>query len=110
MAWAVATCFFWSAVLSLTFPSMLDTFDVTGSFCFYAGLNVLAFIMIWLFVPETSKLSLEELDSVFDVPTKEFQAHNWNRVLPHWWKTTILRQKLPPLEPLLSHRKVEHDM
>lgn len=104
MAWAVATCFFWSAVLSLTFPSMLDTFDVTGSFCFYAGLNVVAFVMIYLFVPETSKLSLEELDSVFEVPTKEFQAYNRNKVLPHWWKTTVLRRKLPALEPLRSQK------
>lgn len=53
MSWAVATCLFWAAALSITFPRMLDVFTPTGAFGFYAGLNVMAFCMIFLFVPET---------------------------------------------------------
>lgn len=34
-AWAVATCFFWSAVLSLTFPSLLADAGPVGAFGFY---------------------------------------------------------------------------
>jgi hypothetical protein len=36
MAWAVATCFFWSSVLSVTFPTPLQKFTVVGAFGFYA--------------------------------------------------------------------------
>jgi MFS family permease len=36
MAWAVATCFFWSSILSLTFPTLLDKFHTVGAFGFYA--------------------------------------------------------------------------
>ena len=70
MAWAVATCLFWAAVLSITFPRMLsamsgespsyamkqlhtDSRVAPGAFGFYAALNVTAFVMIFLFVPET---------------------------------------------------------
>ena len=53
MGWAVATCLFWAAVLGLTFPKILQAFTPTGAFGFFAGLNILALIMIFLWVPET---------------------------------------------------------
>ncbi|KAL8879056.1 MAG: hypothetical protein Q9192_008313, partial [Flavoplaca navasiana] len=39
MSWAVATCLFWAAVLSITFPRLLRAFHPVGAFSFYAGLN-----------------------------------------------------------------------
>ena len=84
MGWAVATCLFWAAVLSISFPAILAAFTPTGAFGFYAGyeedvhrtfgalanesrrLNVIAFFMIFLFVPETKQRTLEELDSIFE--------------------------------------------
>jgi hypothetical protein len=36
MAWAVATCLFWAAVLSITFPRMLRALTSQGAFGFYA--------------------------------------------------------------------------
>lgn len=53
MGWAVATCLFWAAVLGLTFPRILDAFTPTGAFGFFAGLNIVAFVWIFLWVPET---------------------------------------------------------
>ena len=53
MGWAVATCLFWAAVLGLTFPKILDAFTPTGTFGFFAGLNMIAFVWIFLWVPET---------------------------------------------------------
>lgn len=41
------------SALSLTFPSLLAKITPTGAFCFYAGLNILAFVLILLLVPET---------------------------------------------------------
>jgi hypothetical protein len=58
MAWAVATCLFWAAVLSITFPRMVGAMTVTGAFGFYAGLNLIAFCMIFLFLPETKQRTL----------------------------------------------------
>lgn len=31
---------------------------ITGAFCFYAGLNVTAFVMIFFLVPETKQRTL----------------------------------------------------
>ncbi len=54
MSWAVATNLFYASVLSITFPRMLGVLGSTGAFAFYAGLNMLAFVMIFLLVPGTS--------------------------------------------------------
>lgn len=77
MAFTVGVSTFWASVLSITFPRLLQTFTPTGgtrtplficwlgrlfsypfliwvvilAFGFYAGLNVIAFVMIFLFVP-----------------------------------------------------------
>jgi MFS family permease len=86
MSWAVATNNFWAAVLSLTFPRMLQVLGPTGSFGFYAGLNVIALVMIFLFLPETKEKSLEELDLVFGVSTRRHASHQMGEVLPWWIK------------------------
>lgn len=36
MGWAVATCLFWAAVLSISFPRILAAFTSVGAFGFYA--------------------------------------------------------------------------
>ena len=72
MSWAVAICFGGSAILSLTFPPMLKAFGVTGSFCFYAGLNVMALIMIFFFVPETKVSSFPNTVLSFPAPSLPF--------------------------------------
>jgi hypothetical protein len=53
MSWAVATNNFWAAVLALTFPRMLRAMTPQGAFGFYAALNMLAFFMIFFWLPET---------------------------------------------------------
>ncbi|KZF19963.1 hypothetical protein L228DRAFT_214301 [Xylona heveae TC161] len=100
MAWAVATCLFWAAVLSITFPAMLSALTVTGSFCFYAGLNVIALCMIFLFVPETKQRTLEELDYIFAVPTRTHVHHQLTKALPYFFKRYVFFNKDAVLEPL----------
>lgn len=46
MSWAVATNNFWASVLSLTLPTMLRVMKAQGVFGFYAGLNIVALIMM----------------------------------------------------------------
>jgi hypothetical protein len=73
MGLAVAVNLFWAAVLGITLLRMLRVFGILvsspvsnsilflfihlqkGAFVFYAGLNVVAFCMIFLFVPETKQ-------------------------------------------------------
>ncbi|KAL2003984.1 hypothetical protein VTN02DRAFT_1280 [Thermoascus thermophilus] len=93
MAWAVATNNFWASVLSLTFPYMLRAFTSQGAFGFYAGLNVIALILIFLFVPETKQRSLEELDYVFAVPTRTHAKYQLTKVLPWWIRRYIFWRK-----------------
>jgi hypothetical protein len=72
---------------------MLNAMTPTGAFGFYAGLNVCAFCMIFLFVPETKQRTLEELDYIFAVPTRTFICHQLFSVLPWWFRRYILRRK-----------------
>ena len=100
MAWAVATCLFWAAVLSISFPRIIRAFTVTGAFGFYAGLNVIAFIMIFFTVPETKQRTLEELDYVFGVPSRTFAKYQVSKTLPYWLKRYVLFKKGTRIEPL----------
>lgn len=104
MSWAVATNNFWAAVLALTFPRMLQALGATGSFGFYAGLNVVALIAIFLFLPETKERSLEELDYIFAVPTTRHASYQVTEVLPWWCKKWLLFQKPGPAPQLYSNR------
>ncbi|KAL8692978.1 MAG: hypothetical protein Q9218_002095 [Villophora microphyllina] len=100
MSWAVATCLFWASVLSITFPRLLRAFHPVGAFAFYAGLNVTALVLIFLFVPETKQRTLEELDYVFAVPTRTHMNYQVSKALPWWFKRYVLRRNIGPLEPL----------
>ena len=100
MSWAVATCLFYAAVLSITFPRLLRAFGVVGAFGFYAGLNVLAFCLIICFVPETKQRTLEELDYVFAVPTRVHVRYQLTKAVPYWFKRYVFFQKSAKLEPL----------
>ncbi|CRL17822.1 Sugar/inositol transporter [Penicillium camemberti] len=99
MSWAVATCLGWAAVLGITFPKMLSTMTATGAFGFYAGLNVTAMVMIFLWVPETKQRTLEELDYIFAVPTRVHMKYQVTKALPYWFRRYIFRQNVE-LEPL----------
>lgn len=100
MGWAVATCLFWAAVLGITFPLILNRFTPPGAFFFYAGLNVIAFVLIFFFVPETKQRTLEELDYIFGVPGKRFIDYQVHKAVPWWWKRWVLMNKNAKLEPL----------
>ncbi|KAF2663404.1 MFS transporter [Microthyrium microscopicum] len=100
MSWAVATNNFWGSILSLTLPRMLRAFKPVGVFGFYAGMNFLAFWMIFFWLPETKQRTLEELDYVFAVPTRTHMKYQTGTVAPYWVKRYILRRKGMP-EPSL---------
>ncbi|KAL4816992.1 hypothetical protein BDW67DRAFT_161247 [Aspergillus spinulosporus] len=95
MAWAVCINNTFAGVLSLTFPRMKTVMTPTGAFGFYAGLNLIAWVMIFCFVRETKQLTLEELDQVFSVSTKEFLKHETTVWLPYFIRRHVFRQNIP---------------
>ncbi|KAL8838540.1 MAG: hypothetical protein Q9170_002082 [Blastenia crenularia] len=98
MAWAVCINNTFAGILSVTFPRMQHALTKTGAFGFYAGLNLIAWGMIFCFVRETKQLTLEELDQVFSVPTRKFIGHEVTVWLPYFFKRHILRKNIakPP--------------
>jgi hypothetical protein len=56
--------------------------------------------MIIFLVPETSKLTLEELDYVFAVPVSVFAKYQWNTFIPYVFRKYVLFQRDCKLEPL----------
>jgi sugar porter (SP) family MFS transporter len=95
MAWAVCINNTFAGVLGLTFPRMRTVMTPTGAFGFYAGLNLIAWGMIFCFVRETKQMTLEELDQVFSVPTKSFLSYETRVWLPYVFKRYVLRKKIP---------------
>ncbi|KAG9957031.1 MFS transporter, partial [Aureobasidium melanogenum] len=99
MAWAVCINNTFAGILGLTFPRMQDVMTPTGAFGFYAGLNLIAWGMIFCFVRETKQLTLEEIDQVFSVPTKSFLNYEITTWLPYFFKRHVLFQKSTPKPP-----------
>ncbi|KAI1619771.1 MFS transporter [Exophiala viscosa] len=99
MSFAVATANFWAAVLSLTFPGFVTALGSQGAFVLYAVLNILALVLVFLFVPETKQKTLDELDGVFSVSTRTFVKYQTTEYLPWFAKRYILRQKEAELKP-----------
>jgi hypothetical protein len=63
---------------------------MSGTLGFFAGLNIVAFILIFFFVEETKQLTLEELDQVFDNPKSRFARDRLAKRLPSWARTYLL--------------------
>ncbi|KAF7674591.1 plastidic glucose transporter 4 [Alternaria burnsii] len=102
MAWAVCINNTFAGVLSLTFPRMVSVMSQTGAFGFYAGLNLIAWVMIFCFVRETKQLTLEELDQVFSVPTKTFLHYEITESVPYFINHTLLRRNVPKPPPIIE--------
>ncbi|KAF4814576.1 putative polyol transporter 1 [Colletotrichum tropicale] len=88
------------SALTLSFPELLHKIGPTGAFCFYAGLNLLAFFVIFFIIPETKQRTLEELDYIFGVPTSRHAAYQARTWLPWVVKRYLFFQKDAKLEPL----------
>jgi len=94
MAWAVCINNTFAGILGLTYPRMSTVMTPTGAFCFYAGLNLIAWGMIFCFVRETKQLTLEEIDQVFSVPTSVYLKYETKVWLPYFFKRHIMRKQI----------------
>ncbi len=112
MSFAVSTANSWAAVLSLTFPRILTALGSQGAFGLYAFLNVVALVLVFLFLPETRLRTLEELDEVFSVPTRTFIKYQTMEHLPWTVRRYVMGQKEAELKPLVlagDYRAVGQD-
>ncbi|CAI4217307.1 unnamed protein product [Parascedosporium putredinis] len=99
MSCATATTWFFNFLLAVTWPSLQSTFTSTGAFSWYAGWNIIGFVLVLLFLPETKGHTLEELDAVFDVPVSSLIRYGKEEFI-WFWKSKIFRQDVPkPVPP-----------
>lgn len=101
MSFATAICWGFNFILSLTWPALEAAFTPTGAFCWYAAWNFFGFVYAYFLLPETKALTLEELDTVFDVGNRQFSAY-YRRKLPWYFQKHILRKDVEPMEPLFD--------
>ncbi|MCJ1304815.1 hypothetical protein MMC08_007628 [Hypocenomyce scalaris] len=105
MSLATATTWFFNGVLSITWPSLQTAFTTTGAFCWYAAWNIVGFVLVLLFMPETKGKTLEELDQVFSVPTRVHAAYGV-RQIGYFFRRYILQQYVEP-ERLYEHEDTD---
>tara|TARA_R110002003_G_scaffold251_8_gene17822 strand:- start:18991 stop:19293 length:303 start_codon:yes stop_codon:yes gene_type:complete len=80
---------------------LLSGIGRTGSLSIFAGLNLVAFVLVYLFVPETKGRTLEELQYTFDLPTRWHISYRASYIREHivenWWKY-LTRKEIPEEE------------
>jgi MFS family permease len=106
MSLATATTWFFNFVLSVTWPSLLKAFKPQGAFAWYGVWNLIGFLGVLFFVPETKGKTLEELDQVFGVRTRDHAAYG-GRQFVYFFRRYVFRQNVEP-EQLYEKDKVEH--
>lgn len=98
-------------MLSVTWPSLQKAFTSQGAFGWYAAWNMIGWVGVLLFMPETKSRSLEELDAVFSVSTRAQVKHGLKEV-PFFFNKYILRRdvKLAPLIDFDAAHRNETDL
>lgn len=83
---AQANFVFWATnfAVSLTFLTLTDCITTAGSFLLYAGGTVVIGFVLWLFLPETSGKSLEEVQALFEKSTGD--SCSWKDLCCCWYK------------------------
>lgn len=68
------------------FCSIISRLGNPGTLGLFAGLNLVAFVLVFLLVEETKRRSLEDLDLVFAVPKRAFIRYQVFEYLPWFWR------------------------
>ena len=104
MSFAVFTNFLGAGLLTLFVPALTLVMGHAGLLGLFAGLNVVAFVLIFLFVRETAGatlgsapsmvfMSLEELNYIFGVSSWKHFEYQFHQVLPWAWNYYVKRDK-----------------
>ncbi|KAI1192983.1 hypothetical protein F5X97DRAFT_55433 [Nemania serpens] len=93
MSLATATTWFFNAVISITWPALVQAWTNAGAFSWYAAWNLVGWVLVLLFLPETKEKTLEELDAVFDVPLRSIMRYGIAQA-GYFWGHVILRRDI----------------
>ncbi|KAF1978786.1 MFS general substrate transporter [Bimuria novae-zelandiae CBS 107.79] len=111
MAVSVAINLFGAGILVLVFPMLMHQIGTTGSLAIFAGLNLVAFVLVYLFVPETRRRTLEELQFTFDLRTRWHVEYRVTYIRHHftkyWWQY-LTRKDVPPPLPFYRWARETH--
>ncbi|KAF9880292.1 hypothetical protein CkaCkLH20_02246 [Colletotrichum karsti] len=88
---AISVNLFFAGVFTIVFPSINSELGPAGALALFSGLNVVAFILVFLIVEETKQISLEELSLIYAVPKTKFMTYQLTKYLPYLWKRYITR-------------------
>ncbi|KAL2881233.1 hypothetical protein SGCOL_003524 [Colletotrichum sp. CLE4] len=99
MSSATAVTWGFNFIISFTWPQMIASFGVTGAFVWYACWNLVGFVVAYFFLPETKNLTLEELDSVFDVKSRDHAGYYASK-MPWYAKKYVLHKDVEPFPAL----------
>jgi hypothetical protein len=66
-----------------------------GTLGLFAGLNLVAFVLVFLLVEETKRRSLEDLDSIFAVKESRFTRYQVMQYLPWFFQYYVLGRAIP---------------
>ena len=94
MAWASAILFCGAGILALTVPQLIHAIGLSATLGLFAGLDLIALILVWLFVPGTERhiATMEEMNYVFGVSTRTHKDYQLKKVAPWWYKRYIRRR------------------
>lgn len=96
MSLATATTWFFNFILSITWPSMQTAFTTQGGFAWYATWNIIGWVAILLFMPETKGKTLEELDRVFDIPSHKHAVYGVTQLVNIGRRYLLGQRKVRP--------------
>lgn len=80
-AFLMATNWLLDFCLSMTWPKMNSTMTTSGGLYFYGAWNIILVFLVFFYVPETKRYTLEELDEVFEEGTKSFSKKQIKKIL-----------------------------
>ncbi len=73
MSLGSGTHWVFAAVITLLTPTVLSAFSGAQIFSFFAGMMVLQLLFVWLIMPETKNLTLEEMEVKLGISTEELE-------------------------------------
>lgn len=79
---AIAVNLLFAGLFTILLPSMKRKFKMAGTVGFFSGMNIVALILVFLFVEETTMFSLEELGEIFNQPKRDFARGKLQKHFP----------------------------
>lgn len=99
MSFATATCWGFNFIIAFSWPRLRTAFTPTGAFCWYACWNLFGVVYCYFLLPETKALTLEELDTVFNVGSRD-HAKYYTEKLSWYFGKKIMRRDMMPMPPM----------